>query len=114
MLFSISPLKVWSWAIGLLALDYLLIMGFLGATPAIGVDQSTWDFRIAELRSIDAQPKTAVAGVSVSRTTPESDVMEDTTSTATNPIHPITYLGGIKSVSSEQPQLFELPAVFHN
>jgi hypothetical protein len=106
----IFPLKIWGLALGLMALNYLMITSYFGTIPTQPIERKTWDFRIAELRQIETNPSTAVAGVSISRVS--NDTMASTiepTKTQTDslhPFHPYFDNASTESSSSETfPQL---------
>lgn len=66
----------------LLAFDFMLVMTFFGqADSAVQKSNEGWDFRIAELRQVDAKESDAeVAGVSIEREKVESQPTPEPTS----------------------------------
>lgn len=73
MLKNVSAWHIWGLAFSLIALDFILISLFFSQPSVLGINESEWDFRIAELRKLDVEPQTGVAGVQVSRETIDSE-----------------------------------------
>ena len=96
MILSRSPLKLWLIALGLFLFDGLLIYTYLVQPDQLTVDALHWDFRIAELRSLDqslvvSQPVVPI-GYLLQSYFPESAPVAATVSPLVGTFYPVVHV----------------------